>query len=200
MLTVKAQSADYFYSLFNTAGFNVLIFDPLEYPDSSSGGVVEKFVSAGTETFVRIDATTISSEESILQYDVSKRECLYSTEAREKDGTNYERGTCILNCRMRSVIALCGCVPFFMYVNSYKASGENLPPVCGLQNNGCLNKYIVKWQTVITKIMEVEGLEREMEESLYCPECIPSCSDVKYSVSISSLPLITQARKGFDVT
>lgn len=35
------------------------------------------------------------------------------------------------------------------------------------------------------------GLEKDMEESLYCPECLPSCSTSRYSVKTSSLPLFS---------
>ena len=57
-----------------------------------------------------------------------------------------------------------------------------------------------KWSTVISQIIEVDGLEREMEEALLCAECFPSCSDNKYRVSTTSLPLIVSQRKGFGVT
>jgi len=32
-------------------------------------------------------------------------------------------------------------------------------------------------------------LEREIEEALYCPQCLPSCRDVQYEVSMSALPI-----------
>lgn len=35
------------------------------------------------------------------------------------------------------------------------------------------------------------GLEKDMEESLYCPECLPACSTSLYSVKTSSLPLFS---------
>lgn len=35
----------------------------------------------------------------------------------------------------------------------------------------------------------IEGLEREIEEALYCPQCLPSCNDIQYRVSMSSLPI-----------
>lgn len=41
-----------------------------------------------------------------------------------------------------------------------------------------------------TKLNLKAGLEKDMEESLYCPECLPACSTSRYSVKTSSLPLI----------
>lgn len=49
-------------------------------------------------------------------------------------------------------------------------------------------------------MVEVEGLEREMEESLICPECYHSCSDFKYRVTTSRLPLVQSNRHGFGLT
>lgn len=72
ILVVNTSSSDYFYSIFNSVGFNIQIFNPDEYPDSTSGSVQERFISPGTETFVRIDANLIQSQDSITQYSPEK--------------------------------------------------------------------------------------------------------------------------------
>lgn len=45
--------------------------------------------------------------------------------------------------------------------------------------------------TMTTKLNLKAGLEKDMEESLYCPECFPACSTSHYSVKTSSLPLVS---------
>lgn len=35
---------------------------------------------------------------------------------------------------------------------------------------------------VITSRDYVPGLEHEMEDALYCPHCLPSCSEIRYNV------------------
>lgn len=52
----------------------------------------------------------------------------------------------------------------------------------------------------MSEIIQIEGLEREMEESLLCPACYPSCSDYKYKITASSLPLVPSFRRGFGIT
>ena len=52
----------------------------------------------------------------------------------------------------------------------------------------------------MSEIIEIEGLEREREESLICSECFPSCSDSKYKVMTSRLPLVPSLRRGFGIT
>lgn len=43
-------------------------------------------------------------------------------------------------------------------------------------------------------LKKVPGLEKETEDGLYCPLCLPSCSDSTYKVTSTSLPLIKAKR------
>lgn len=72
IILVNGSSDDYFYSPFSSMGFIVQIHNPDEYPDSTSGSVVERFVRLGTETFLRVDGVTITSERDILRYSADK--------------------------------------------------------------------------------------------------------------------------------
>ncbi|TMW52462.1 hypothetical protein DOY81_002477, partial [Sarcophaga bullata] len=45
-----------------------------------------------------------------------------------------------------------------------------------------------KWRNVLTQRITILGLERELEEALYCPQCLPSCDDTQYDISMVSLP------------
>uniref|UniRef100_A0A8W7PMB8 Uncharacterized protein n=1 Tax=Anopheles coluzzii TaxID=1518534 RepID=A0A8W7PMB8_ANOCL len=190
VLLLNGSSNDYFYNLFNNIGFNV--------PDSTAGGVNEQFVHLGTETFIRVDAITINSEPDVLRYSRQKRQCVFRNELL-KYGANYGRSNCVAACRLRSVMALCECVPFYMPTAGATASSKSVT-TCNLQHIACLSKYKIKWSTVITDIVQIPGLEKEMEESLYCPECLPSCSASKYQITASNLPLVRSRRDGFSVT
>jgi hypothetical protein len=53
---------------------------------------------------------------------------------------------------------------------------------------------------IMSEIIEIEGLEREREESLICSECFATCSTSKYRVTTSRLPLVQSRRKGFGLT
>uniref|UniRef100_A0A182SN75 Pickpocket n=1 Tax=Anopheles maculatus TaxID=74869 RepID=A0A182SN75_9DIPT len=196
VLLLNGSSNDYFYNLFNNIGFNLQIFNPNEVPDSTAGGVNEQFVHLGTETFIRVDAITINSEPDVLRY--SRQKCVFRNELL-KYGANYGRSNCVAACRLRSVLALCECVPFYMPTAGVAASSKSIT-TCNLQHIACLNKYKIKWSTVITDIVQIPGLEKEMEESLYCPECLPSCSASKYQITASALPLIRSHRDGFSIT
>ncbi|XP_021692928.1 pickpocket protein 28 isoform X2 [Aedes aegypti] len=197
VLLVNGSVNDYFYNLFNNIGFSLQIFNPTEVPDITSGGVNEQFIHLGTESFIRVDAITINSEPDVRGYSKEKRQCVFRNELLRYGG-RYGRSNCVAACRIRSVVALCECVPFYMPTAG--AVSDRSITICNLQHIVCLNKYKIKWSTVITNIVQIPGLEKEMEESLYCPECLPSCSDSKYQISATELPLIRTRRKGFSVT
>lgn len=194
IVLLNTSTDDYYFNLFNGPGFRILIFDENEFPDSNSGGVIEEMARPGRETFLRVDPVTVEASTNIMTYSVETRGCYYPTEWRNRYGGDYKRTTCILNCRIRSLIALCQCVPFYYYLNTYLPNQSQMPSVCTLQHVACLEKYRIKIQMVVTKIEPIIGLEREMEEALYCPECHPSCSRISYSVQSTSLPLIIQER------
>jgi len=40
----------------------------------------------------------------------------------------------------------------------------------------------VKWLNVITSRENVTGLEHELQDALYCPLCLASCTETRYSV------------------
>lgn len=48
---------------------------------------------------------------------------------------------------------------------------------------------------MLLKLDLVVGLEQELADGLYCPSCLPSCSDTQYVVSSQELPLLPTRRK-----
>lgn len=165
---------------------------------------------------------------------INQRGCLFRNELL-KYGGSYGRSQCVAACRIRSMLALCKCVPFFMVTTGTVASDRSIT-ICNLQHVACLNKYkskyeqfsrkatsgstmrrkcwatykshrhflfcvfSAKWSTVITDYVQIPAVEKEMEESLYCPDCLPSCSDIKYQLSASEMPLPESTRTEYRLT
>lgn len=166
ILVVNNSRDDYFYNIFNTMGFSVslckLRFSLLtfiihslqiqihnfnEFPDPSSGSSIQRFIDPGREVFIRVDGDSISSEREILGYDAEKRQCLFPDENPLYNG-KYTRSECILNCKIRSIKALCDCVPF-QYPPAKPKSDP--PKVCSLQHVSCLKNY--KSKKIYVKII-----------------------------------------------
>lgn len=58
-----------------------------------------------------------------------QRKCLFPDELKSYGG-KYTRTDCIVNCRIRSILALCDCLPFYL---PYQSLNSNPPTVCTLQ-------------------------------------------------------------------
>lgn len=85
VLLIHGQPNDYYYQMQSTKGFLVLIHNPYEFPDMPSGGVSQVQVKLGHETFIRIDANTITADPFIVNYSPATRKCLFPKEM----GTKY---------------------------------------------------------------------------------------------------------------
>lgn len=138
ILLVNQSRNDYFYNIFNNIGFTVLIHGHDEYPDPLTGSAVEAIVHPGEESFIRVEAWNIHSQEDILSYAPSQRECIFSNELPQFNN-RYTRSDCFLQCKIRSIQALCDCLPF--NIPPISISPNNDIKICTLEHVSCLNKY-----------------------------------------------------------
>ncbi|GAB0090609.1 uncharacterized protein DMENIID0001_053480 [Sergentomyia squamirostris] len=192
LITLNASLEDYYYPMFNLEGFVITIFGNDEYPDPSAGYVSEILISPGYENYLKVDAYSTFAERNVANYAVDTRGCLFDDEAEMKMDVAYSRADCVVNCRIKSVIRLCECVPFFLPHAESFGDGTHCR-VCDLQDIPCLEKYKIKWATVVNQYSGITKYNmREAEESLHCPDCLPKCSDTKYKVITVSLPLQKQ--------
>jgi hypothetical protein len=63
---------------------------------------------------------------------------MFAEDLRSEFGGNYTLVDCLLKCRIRSIGALCSCIPFQLPTNFV---GVNSDDICTLQHIPCLNKY-----------------------------------------------------------
>ncbi|EDV91046.1 sodium channel protein Nach [Drosophila grimshawi] len=185
---LNASHADYFTPVLRTEGYIVIIHNADNFAAISSSNALELFPGEMDESYVRIFARVIDTDPSLSSFSPEGRRCYFPDEANLPNvGTVYSFPNCITRCRIRSIIALCNCLPFQLPLDLV----ESLEGVvyCTLIHATCIAQYAFKWNNVLTERVRMTGLEREIEEALYCPQCLPSCYDVQYRVSLSALPL-----------
>lgn len=91
----------------------VVVFNPFDYPDVTTGGLDEIIAMPRAETYIDISMTVFYSTEAILDFPVEKRNCLFPKEkSHEDDGAVYSYSNCILDCKIRDMQRNCGCRPF----------------------------------------------------------------------------------------
>ncbi|XP_016932138.4 sodium channel protein Nach [Drosophila suzukii] len=194
-VVLNDSHSDYFATVLNTNGYIVLIHSAENYASVSSSNVIEIFPGQGEDSSISVYARVVDTDDSLKSFSPYGRRCFFDNEVEYPINEQvirtvtyaYSFPNCITRCRIRSVIALCRCLPFQMPLQLV----ENLDGVvyCTLGHVSCLKQYQFKWRNVLTERQLILGLEREIEEALYCPQCLPACSDVQYGVSMSALPI-----------
>ncbi|KAF5306574.1 hypothetical protein FQR65_LT07301 [Abscondita terminalis] len=170
---------DYFYPLLSSAGALIDIFNARDFPDATSGSLQQRLIAVGVEIFFEITATVIYAVPEVKKYSISTRKCIFPEESKTLFGTRYSRSDCLLDCRIKSMMALCQCVPF-TYVGLL--NGSRLPQ-CNLLDIPCLYKYQHKWRRLFPSDYKGDDMETDKQDSLQCNHCTPSCSNVWYSAS-----------------
>ncbi|KAH8310985.1 hypothetical protein KR044_003768, partial [Drosophila immigrans] len=174
-LTLKADPSDNFYKIHKRDGFA-----PENYPDPQSGSVTIRFVSAGRITQLPVHPRIIETVPEARHMSPRVRNCLFEDEIRHNFTQRYTFSKCISACRARSIFSLCGCLPFNIPMGFIPYAVGRV--YCTLQHMECLQRYKFKWLNVITSREFMPGLEHELEDALYCPDCLASCSEIRYNV------------------
>lgn len=136
---LNASTADYFYSDRSTSGFVVQIFQSLHFPDIANGGVSEILVSPLEDISLNMNVDNYKSESRIRSYSVTKRQCYFEDEHSELFDDNYSLSQCLTNCKLRSIEALCNCIPFYTPANFIEKNETSV--YCSLANIECLDRY-----------------------------------------------------------
>ncbi|XP_016998382.2 pickpocket protein 28 [Drosophila takahashii] len=170
VLTLKTDPSDNFYKINGHNG----------YPDPYSGGVAERVAETGFNTLLPVRAKIFETLPEARSMSQSVRKCLFENEMPWIFARHYTFSKCISACRAQSVVSLCECVPFSLphrYID-----GNEKRIYCTLQHLACLKRYEFKWLNVITSRENVTGLEHELQDALFCPLCLASCTETRYSV------------------
>ncbi|XP_006607222.2 pickpocket protein 28-like [Apis dorsata] len=154
---LKSSLDDYFYPIFPSAEWKVTIFNPHDYPDMASGGVIDFLVSPRKHRSVELEAIVSYSIRSIIPYPLEKRDCVFQDEMTSFH-MFYTYSDCIVDCKIEDIWNICRCVPFF------------------LPNR-------TKWFSVIPheNLYNIE----DVKDILSCGKCYPECNSVNYNAKIS---------------
>ncbi|XP_063703779.1 sodium channel protein Nach-like [Culicoides brevitarsis] len=188
-IVVNTSTADYYYPIMNFPGIFVLLADPMEYADITTGNARTEIIDPNTENFIRISVNVYESDSEVKNYAVEKRNCKFSDEDFEEYRGRYTYTECLIKCKIKSIIDLCGCIPFFMPINHVDLV-KNTTLRCTLQHIPCLNKYRVKWRTITPSVPDIPGLEQEYQDSLNCPQCFSLCGYTQYKLEGTFNPII----------
>lgn len=155
---LNTTTSDYYYSTGDHIGFYVEIFNPSDFADIQNGGLTKLFVDTNTKAHFKVIPTTIESKKAIEQYSPVQRGCLFEHELFEQYAGHYSFVDCLLKCKLRNIITLCGrkqmiqpniwisinsitfsgCMPFWLPTNF--PDNTVTPVKCTLSHNECLQR------------------------------------------------------------
>jgi acid-sensing ion channel, other len=184
---LNLSSSDYYYPMRNYVGATVMVFDSNDFPESSTGELQEVPLEGFQEIRVTIAVNTKVADDQVQRYSIPKRQCMFKTDLKEEYFGEYSYGSCLLKCKIRSVLALCNCKLFNLPTNFPDVPLDEVP-YCSLGNIGCLSKYKIKWATFRPREF-IKVLSREIEDSLSCESCYPMCSSSKFTIDSTSAQL-----------
>ncbi|XP_076220533.1 pickpocket protein 28-like isoform X2 [Nomia melanderi] len=151
---------EYAYPIFPISGFKVTIFNPHDYPDMTSGGVIEMFVSPQMQKNVDMVAIVSYSTTNVIPYALQHRHCVFAEEMASVRAS-YTYSDCIVDCKIADILHHCSCVPFY------------------LPNRD-------RWSSVIPNSdLYNDGIE-ESSKVLHCQNCYPLCNDMTYNAKMTN--------------
>lgn len=80
VVLLDQQPHDYAFSLHSNMGVHIMVFDPANFPDQTSGAVKEKFIGMGEEMFLSVAPQPNNGLEEMRKYDRRTRNCVFADE------------------------------------------------------------------------------------------------------------------------
>ncbi|XP_029035743.2 sodium channel protein Nach-like [Osmia bicornis bicornis] len=168
---------DYAYPTLPTTGWKVMVFNPRDYPDSSSGSVFELLVAPLMREYIQLLLFGLLTNKVIQSYPVEKRGCIFVNEDQSYHKL-YTFNQCIVSCRVEDIWKNCKCRPFF-----YRRYGhtKHSRRTCGVRDIICLQQYYATKVDIIPHHDEtLMNMIPDKEKALVCNNCYPECDDTTY--------------------
>lgn len=90
----------------------------------------------------------------------------------------YSLSECLLTCRINNIINFCGCTPP-QFTNLFNST------LCLYNDMTCLNRWRINWYNFEPLLGTEVPNDFEIND-FHCPECVPKCNRIKYSVHMST--------------
>uniref|UniRef100_A0A8D8FEW8 Sodium channel protein Nach n=2 Tax=Culex pipiens TaxID=7175 RepID=A0A8D8FEW8_CULPI len=179
-VTVDIEPQNYMAPTKSFFGADVFLHSPIDFPADSD---FEDTLQPGWDVDFCVTPMPIDSSDSLRRVPLKKRQCFMEGEGTVQSGSSFSSNLCMSECRLRTIVKLCNCVPFFFAdFNISETEGVQL---CTLANVNCLRHFRKDFYS----LKPPRGLSSKhlrFDLGMDC-DCMPSCSFLNYQVqSISS--------------
>ncbi|XP_065080771.1 sodium channel protein Nach-like [Ochlerotatus camptorhynchus] len=161
-------------------GAEVFVHSPRDFPADSD---FEDTLQPGWDVDFCVTPIPIESSDSLKRVPLQQRQCFMPNEGTLQSHNRFSLNLCMSECRLRTIIKLCSCVPFF-YADFNISEVEGVS-ICTLKNVNCL-RHFRKYFFSLKPPRELAEEHLNLDLGMDC-NCMPSCTFLNYKVqSISS--------------
>ncbi|XP_004517829.1 sodium channel protein Nach [Ceratitis capitata] len=164
-LILQYNDTDYGEMATYSDGFKVLISENDAFPSAHS---IIKFVPLHQETFFSVRPIETYCSRDVKELSVDQRQCVLPHEFPLKHFEQYVGMNCELECRVQNMLAICGCVTYFFYVN------DTAERVCSFRDVPCLRDNFAAI------------IGRSLNMQFYCPN---TCEIIDFNVELTNAEL-----------
>ncbi|CAH1116195.1 unnamed protein product [Phaedon cochleariae] len=191
LVVMKTHVSDIEYECASDeSGYRVRLHLPSNFPDVTDNHFL---VPLDNRVSAAIIPHMIKTSEGVKMFDVTKRDCYFQSERSLEFFKIYSQEHCMMECRGKYVLKICGCVDFFM-------PRRPDTPICLLQDIECLEEATSKF-SIYNEYSEV--IDNGNINNVVNCDCRPTCTDITYSLEMSQntvkyVPLNKTAREIID--
>ncbi|XP_050094043.1 sodium channel protein Nach-like [Anopheles aquasalis] len=157
-------------------GAEVYIHDSQDFPSDAD---YEHVIQPGWDVAMSVIPLPIESSSTMRQVPEEMRNCFLPDEDDNTEWTeNFNLNVCLSECRLRTIIKLCNCVPFY-YVDMNIEESKNVS-LCALVNSRCL-RFFRRYFYSLQPETDSDGDVSEFKFGMAC-DCKPPCSVLNYNV------------------
>lgn len=80
IVLIDQQIDDYAYTMHSNVGTRIMVYDPRNFPDSTSGAIKEKFIGRHEEMFLSIRPMPVNGSVAMKHYSKETRNCVFEDE------------------------------------------------------------------------------------------------------------------------
>lgn len=109
-VTVDIEPQNYMAPTKSFFGAEVFLHSPNDFPADSD---FEDTLQPGWDVDFCVTPMPIDSSDSLRRVPLKKRQCFMEGEGTVQSGSPFSSNLCMSECRLRTIVKLCNCVPFF---------------------------------------------------------------------------------------
>ncbi|CAH2000835.1 unnamed protein product [Acanthoscelides obtectus] len=149
-LALKNDLDDYFFTTLETTGVQGVDIQCCRLSRQNKRFPERIIIGFNQEVLIGLQVDLCRGSSSLAQLPLSLRRCMFRADGRTSFGP-YSHSDCLVDCKTKSIVSLCQCIPFTVPVESEDVSA------CSLIDLPCLGRYTGNGLSITQKIWKMRN-------------------------------------------